>query len=52
VKRDPERVCVDVNEGYVSLKTAKQVYKVALKKSKGSYVVDEAKTRALRGRRR
>ena len=49
--RDPERVCVDVNEGYVTLKAAREAYRVALKKSKGVYLVDQAKTKALRSRR-
>jgi N-methylhydantoinase B len=47
--RDPEIVRGDVVEGYVSLKAAREVYLVALRKSKGGYVVDQAKTRALRG---
>ena len=48
-KRDPELVRRDVNEGYVSLKAAREVYRVALRKSKGTYMVDQAKTRTLRG---
>jgi N-methylhydantoinase B len=49
--RDPQRVCVDVNEGYVTPKAAREVYRVALKKAKGAYEVDAAKTKALRKRR-
>ena len=50
-KRDPQRVCVDVTEGYVTPKAAREVYRVALRKSKGVYRVDQAKTKALRKRR-
>ncbi len=50
--RDPQRVCVDVNEGYVTPKVARATYKVALKKSKGVHVVDHAKTKVLRKKKR
>lgn len=50
-KRDPERVAKDVNEGYVTPKAAREVYRVALKRSKGAYVVDTAKTKSLRKKR-
>ncbi len=51
-KRDPERVCADVNEGYVTAKAAREVYRVAVRKSKGVYAVDAAKTKALRSLRK
>lgn len=47
-KREPEYVARDVNEGYVTPKAAREVYRVALRKSKGAYVVDAANTKALR----
>lgn len=46
--RDPERVCADVNEGYVTARAARAQYGVALRKKKGAYVVDTARTEALR----
>jgi len=51
-KRDPQSVCHDVNEGYVSAKSAKQDYRVALKKSKGAFIVDLPATKALRKAKR
>ena len=49
--RNPELVSADVNEGYVTPRRAREVYRVVLRKSKGAYVVDAAKTKALRGTR-
>jgi N-methylhydantoinase B len=47
-RRDPELVARDVNEGYVTVRAAREVYQVALRKSKGAHVVDAAKTKTLR----
>lgn len=47
-RRSPQRVAADVNEGYVSLDAARDVYHVALVRLAGAYVVDEDATRALR----
>jgi N-methylhydantoinase B len=48
--REPERVLVDVNQGKVSAKAARDEYGVVLVKRKGLYTVDEKKTVALRKR--
>jgi N-methylhydantoinase B len=47
--RDPESVRRDVEEGYVTPKAARTVYGVALRRRKGAYIVDVARTRILRG---
>ncbi len=48
-RRRPERVARDVNEGYVTLAAARDVYAVALVERDGAYVVDGEATRNLRG---
>jgi N-methylhydantoinase B len=48
-KRDPARVLNDVNEGYVSVEAARDIYGVALVERDGAFTLDEAATRTLRG---
>jgi N-methylhydantoinase B/oxoprolinase/acetone carboxylase alpha subunit len=45
-KRPAETVAMDAKNGYISLKSAFEVYGVALNED---FTVDEAKTKALRG---
>ena len=47
-KRDPLAVADDVNEGYVSVEAAARDYGVALTRAGRDFVVDEARTGALR----
>jgi len=46
--RPADLVMVDVNEGYVGVDAARDIYGVALLMRDGAYVVDEAETRKLR----
>lgn len=48
--RDPARVAVSVNRGWLSRETAREIYRVVLAETAepGVHVVDEAATRALR----
>lgn len=48
--REPDRVLVDVSQGKVSAKAARDDYGVVLAKRKGLLAVDEKKTAALRKR--
>lgn len=47
--RAAERVLADVNEGYVSIDAARDVYGVAVVERGGELVIDEDATRELRG---
>ena len=46
--RDIERVLSDVEEGFVSERAAREVYKVAVDRANGRYVVNEQETASLR----
>lgn len=48
-QRDPEVVRDDVRDGFVSLETAREVYRVALRTDSELYEVDRAETQRLRG---
>jgi N-methylhydantoinase B len=47
--RDPQRVVNDVRNGYVTLERAREIYRVAIDRVDGDYVMNEAETRSLRG---
>lgn len=47
--RDAVRVVADVNEGYVSIEAARDVYGVVVIKTDDGYMLDAAATRELRG---
>jgi N-methylhydantoinase B len=47
-KRDPERVLNDVIDGYVSMRSARADYRVAITRKKAGYRIDEAVTQSLR----
>lgn len=47
--RDAACVVADVNEGYVSVAAARDIYGVAVVLRDGAYALDEAGTRSLRG---
>jgi len=47
--RPADLVLADVNEGYVSVEVARDIYGVAVTSRDGAYVLDEAATRSLRG---
>jgi N-methylhydantoinase B len=50
--RDPESVLSDVLDGYVSLKSARGTYKVAIAKKGSHYAIDADATEKLRSRHR
>ena len=47
-ERAVEAVAQDVNDGYMSLDLAREIYGVALREQEGTYAVDEEQTRELR----
>ncbi len=49
--RDPSKVAMDVNEGYVSLEAAARDYGVALTREGRKFIIDESRTRQLRAAR-
>ncbi len=48
-RRDPGQVLRDVQEGFVSVAAARQVYRVAIDEVDGRHLIDDTATQALRG---
>jgi N-methylhydantoinase B len=48
LERDPQRVLHDVRNGYVTLKKAREIYRVAIDAVDDDFVLNEAATRELR----
>jgi len=49
--RDPALVLNDVRNGYVTLESARDIYRVAIESNNGDFIVNEPATRALRENR-
>jgi N-methylhydantoinase B/oxoprolinase/acetone carboxylase alpha subunit len=48
LERDPAMVLNDVRNGYVTVKRAREVYRVVIETKDDDYVVNESQTRELR----